>query len=224
MTEVFLIRHAINDWVKTGRLAGWTPGVHLSSDGRTQAAALGAHLARARLSAIYASPLERTMETAEAIAAHYPALSVQPLAELGEVRFGDWEGARLKKLQRQALWQAVQLYPSRVQFPNGETFRQAQVRAVDAIERLVGRHAGQRIAVVSHSDIIKLVVTYYLGAPLDAFQRVEISPASLSILWLAHSRPIIVRLNDTSFLPDRPPARVSPSWWRRILAGLLGQR
>lgn len=220
MTEILLIRHAINDWVATGKLAGWTPGVHLSPDGQTQAAALGAHLASARLHAIYASPLERTMETAQAIAAHYPTLRVEPLEGIGEVRFGDWQGAKLKDLRRQSLWQTVQVYPSRAQFPAGEAIRQAQVRAVDAIEALVQRHPGQRVAVVSHSDIIKLIVTYYLSAPIDAFQRVEVSPASLTVLVLHGDRPTLVRLNDTSFLPplpSRPPRR---SWWQRMFKRL----
>lgn len=224
MTEILLIRHAINDWVSTGRLAGWTPGVHLNSDGQAQAAALGERLAQAGLAAIYASPLERTMETAQAIAAHYPALRVEPVDGVGEVRFGEWEGARLDRLRRQPLWQTVQLFPSRAQFPQGEAIRQAQARAVDAIELLARRHRGQRIAIVSHSDILKLVVAYYLGAPLDAFQRIEISPASLTILHLHHDRPTIARMNDTSYLPQlaRPAAR--PSLWRALVGWLLPHR
>lgn len=220
MTEIILIRHAINDWVATGKLAGWTPGVHLSPDGQTQAAALGTQLAVARLDAIYASPLERTMETAQAIAAHYPTLRVEPLEGVGEVRFGQWQGAKLSSLRRQMLWQTVQIYPSRAQFPGGEAIRQAQVRAIDTIETLVRRHPRQRVAVVSHSDIIKLIVTYYLGAPLDAFQRVEVSPASLTILLLHHDRPTLVRLNDTSFLPKLPTPPPRLRWWQRALAAL----
>jgi len=220
MTEILLIRHAVNDWVATGKLAGWTPGVHLSPEGQTQAAALGTHLASARINAIYASPLERTMETAQAIAAHYPTLRIEPLESVGEVRYGDWQGAKLKALRRQPLWQTVQLYPSRAQFPAGEAIRQAQVRAVDAIEAIVRRHPGQRVAVVSHSDIIKLIVTYYVGAPLDAFQRIEISPASVTVLVLHHDRPMLVRLNDTSFLPSLPSHPQSRKRWQRALARL----
>lgn len=221
MTEILLIRHAINDWVATGRLAGWTPGVHLSPDGQKQAVALGEHLAEARITAIYASPLERTLETAQAIAQHYPGLSVEPLEGVGEVRFGDWQGAKLKALSRESLWKTVQLYPSRAQFPRGEAIRQAQIRAVDAIELLVRRHPRGRVAVVSHSDIIKLVVTYYLGAPLDAFQRIEISPASTTLLYLGSDRPTLLRVNDTSFLPRPAQAPPSPrrSLWQRILGG-----
>ena len=144
-------------------------------------------------------------------------LSIEPLEGVGEVRFGDWQGARLKTLRRESLWQTVQLYPSRAQFPHGEAFRHAQIRAVDAIEMLVRRHPRGRVAVVSHSDIIKLIVTYYLGAPLDAFQRIEVSPASISVLYLSSDRPTLVRLNDTSFAEAgcSPPRR--RSLWTRLL-------
>ncbi len=205
MTEFLLVRHAINDWVNTGRLAGWTPGVHLNQQGRAQAQALGDRLARISLGAIYASPLERCMETAEAVAVHHPELAVQPLEAVGEVKYGKWQGARLSALRRQKLWQTVQIYPSRAQFPGGEAIRQAQLRAVDALEALVLRHPNQRIAVVSHSDVIKLVVAYYLGAHLDFFQRIDISPASITIIRLGSDRPSVLRVNDTSHLTALPP-------------------
>ena len=218
MTEILLIRHAINDWVKTGRLAGWTPGVHLNADGKAQAEALGNHLASVKLAAVYASPLERTMETAEAITAHHPTLSVQQLDGVGEVRYGSWQGEKLSKLRREKMWETVQVYPSRAHFPGGEAIRQAQARAVDAIESLVLRHTNQRIAVVSHSDVIKLIVAHYLGAHIDLFQRLNISPASMTVLHLgAGSRPFIDRVNDTSFLPARP-APAAPSKPRGILS------
>lgn len=224
MTEILLIRHAVNDWVKTGKLAGWTAGVHLNADGQAQAAAVGTHLADARLAAVYASPLERTMETAQAIVAHYPALHVQPLDGVGEVRFGEWEGAKLQALRRETLWQTVQIYPSRAQFPRGESIRQAQARAIDAIEEVARRHRGQRVAVVSHSDIIKLIVTYYVGAPLDAFQRIEIAPASLTILHLGQDRPTLARMNDTSFVPHLVPPPGQRSFWQRVARWLAPRR
>jgi len=220
MAEFLLIRHAVNDWVKTGRLAGWTPGIHLNPDGQAQAAALGERLAKGPLGAIYSSPLERTLETAAAIASHHRGLTVQSVDDLGEVRFGDWQGKKLGKLRHEKLWQTVQIYPSRARFPGGETFRQAQVRAVDVLESLVGRHANQRVAVVSHSDIIKLVVAHYLGMHLDFFQRIEISPASITAIWLGTDRPTVARVNDTGHLSSLPhPAarRSTPRWSRRIL-------
>lgn len=217
MTEFLLIRHAVNDWVKTGRLAGWTPGVHLNEEGKAQAEALGKRLSQIPLTALYASPLERTVETAEAIAGHHSNLSIQRLEAVGEVRYGNWQGEKLSKLRHEALWQIVQHYPSRAHFPGGEAIRQAQARAVDALETLVTRHPNQRVVIVSHSDLIKLIVAHYLGMHVDFYQRIEISPASLSILWLGADRPTIVRLNDTahlSGLPGVPPS--PPRRWQRV--------
>lgn len=203
MTELLLIRHAVNDWVNTGRLAGWTPNVHLNTEGNAQAEALGKRLANTSLAAIYTSPLERTRETANAVATHHPKLQVQTLDGVGEIRFGSWQGQKLDKLRKEKLWNTVQLYPSRAVFPDGESFRQAQARAIDALELLATRHPKGRVAVVSHSDIIKLIVTHYMGAPLDMFQRVNISPASITVIYLGPDRPYIGCVNDTS---HNPPA------------------
>ncbi|MBN2304884.1 MAG: MSMEG_4193 family putative phosphomutase [Anaerolineae bacterium] len=216
MTDFLLVRHAINDWVKTGRLAGWTPGVHLNPDGQAQAQALGEHLAKTPLVAIYSSPLERTMETAEAIAAHHPKLRVQSLDDVGEVRYGQWQGKKLSHLRREKMWHTVQVYPSRAHFPGGEAIRQAQSRAVDALETLVAKHPTDRVVVVSHSDIIKLMVAHYLGAHLDMFQRIEISPASLTLIRLGANRPTIMRVNDTSYLPPANHRPARPSRWGRV--------
>ncbi len=204
MTELILIRHAVNDWVDTGRLAGWTPGVHLNTLGKAQATALGERLSGVALTAIYTSPLERTRETAEAIAAHHAQLTPLVLDGVGEVRFGSWQGEKLDKLRKQKLWDTVQLYPSRAQFPGGETIRQAQARAIDALETVAARHPKGRVVVVSHSDMIKLIVTHYMGAPLDMFQRVQISPASVTIIYLSSDRPYIIRVNDINHNPPGP--------------------
>ncbi|MFN8418445.1 MAG: histidine phosphatase family protein [Anaerolineae bacterium] len=111
MTEFLLIRHAVNDYVKTGKLAGWTPGVHLNDEGRAQAVALGQRLASTKIDALYASPLERTVETAQAVLEHHPDLTLQLLEEVGEVRYGDWQGAELNKLYRRKQWLMVQAFP-----------------------------------------------------------------------------------------------------------------
>ena len=206
MTTFLLIRHAVNDWVKTGKLAGWTPGVHLNEDGQAQAAALGQRLADRPLKAIYASPLERTMETAQAIAAHHDGLAVQSLEAVGEVRYGRWQGEEVKKLVARKMWQVIQYVPSRASFPEGETMRQVQLRAVDALETLAERHPRQMIAVVSHSDVIKMILAHYLGMHLDLFQRIVVSPASLSVVELGYGRPFVALVNDTSHNPPKKPA------------------
>ncbi|MBO9310287.1 MAG: MSMEG_4193 family putative phosphomutase [Chloroflexi bacterium] len=200
MTEFLLIRHAANDFVKTGRLAGWTPDVHLNAEGRAQAAALGERLARTPLDAAYSSPLERCVETAQAVLAHHPHLTLVLSEAIGEVRYGRWQGAALKELAKRKLWRVVQITPSRARFPEGETLRAAQMRAVDALEQLAERHPRQRVAIFSHSDVIKLILAHYLGMHIDLFQRIEISPASISIVRLGSLRPSVVQINETSHL------------------------
>jgi probable phosphomutase (TIGR03848 family)/uncharacterized repeat protein (TIGR03847 family) len=209
LSEFLLIRHAVNDFVKTGKLAGWTPGVHLNELGLAQAAALGERLADTRIDALYTSPLERTVETAQAVLEHHPNLQMQLLEDVGEVRYGAWQGAELGKLMQRKLWRNVQLFPSRVRFPGGEAMREAQRRAVNAIETLNERHPRETVAVVSHSDIIKMIVAHYLGMHLDMFQRIEIGPASLSILRLGGwGRPFLVQINETTYLPE--PKKETP--------------
>jgi probable phosphoglycerate mutase len=209
LSEFLLIRHAVNDFVKTGKLAGWTPGVHLNELGRAQASALGERLAYTRIDALYTSPLERTVETAQAVLEHHPNLQMQLLEDIGEVRYGAWQGAELGTLMQRKLWRNVQLFPSRVRFPGGEAMREAQRRAVNAIETLNERHPRETVAVVSHSDIIKMIVAHYLGMHLDMFQRIEIGPASLSILRLGGwGRPFLVQINETTYL--REPNKETP--------------
>ena len=200
MTTILLIRHAVNDFVKTGKLAGRLAGVHLNEEGIAQAEALGRRLADAPLKRIYSSPLERTMETAAAIAAHHPQLCVERREEISEVEYGDWQGKAIGELQGRKMWGVVQEYPSRAVFPNGETMRAVQARIVNAIEAFLRDHPEQMIALVLHADLIKLALAHFLGMHLDVFQRIVISPASISTLHLGHSRPLIIGLNDVAHL------------------------
>lgn len=200
MTRFLLIRHAVNDFVRSNRLAGRMAGVHLSEDGRAQAAALAERLAQEALDQLYASPLERTMETAEAIRVHHPHLPIRHHEGLGEVRYGDWQGANISDLARRKAWRVVQEYPSRARFPNGETMRGVQTRVVDALEELALLWPGAQVAIVFHADLIKMALAHYLGMHLDNFQRIDVAPASISKVTLGHSRPWISGLNDVSHL------------------------
>jgi probable phosphoglycerate mutase len=207
MTTLFLIRHAENDFMRKGRLVGWLPGVHLNERGRAQAAALVDLLARVRLQAIYSSPLERALETAEPLA-RARGLPVVARPDLGEIRYGRWQGRSLRSLSRQKMWSVVQHSPSLAHFPEGESFRQAQARIVAEIDALCARHPGpkQAIACFSHADAIKLAIADFIGLPLDLFQRLSVDPASISVLVLETGRVRLVRLNDTraTQVPDGP--------------------
>jgi len=201
-TTLLLVRHAMNDWVKTGKLAGRSPGVHLNPEGRQQAEALAQRLASRSLQAIYSSPLERAQETAAAIAGPHK-LPLQISSAIGEVDFGDWTGQELKKLSQEPEWALVQARPSAMRFPNGESPREMLTRAVDEIERLAAAHRQECIVLVSHCDVIKAIVAHYLGLHLDLFQRLVVSPASISVLSFSPMGmgAFITGLNDTAHLP-----------------------
>ncbi len=202
MTQLLLIRHAVNEYVKTGKLAGRIEGVHLNDDGKLQAEALGTRLAEAPLRHIYSSPLERTLETAQAIQQHHPNIVLDTHEGLLEVDYGDWQDKKVSDLSRRKMWDVVQEYPSRAYFPNGETMRAVQNRVVDTIEALVEKHPNELIALVFHADLIKMAVAHYLGVHLDNFQRIMIAPASISMLMLGHSRPYVATVNDTAHLRE----------------------
>lgn len=194
---VLLIRHAVT--AATGkRLGGWTPGVHLSDEGREQAERTAGALAQAPLSAVYASPLERTQETARIVAKPH-GLPVRTRKGVGEVHYGDWTDKPLGQLRRRKQWRVVQHTPSRMTFPGGESIRGAQARAVDTVEAIAAGHGDKEVvAVVSHGDIIKAAVAHFVGMPLDMFQRLVISPASVTSVALgADAPPVLLRCNDT---------------------------
>jgi len=203
VTRLLLIRHGANDAHKEGVLIGWTPGVHLNQEGRAQAEALARRLAPVEIAAMYASPLERTLETAEIVAAPHD-LPVVVREDLGEVRLGRWTGQPLEKLRKRRLWRKVQFVPSAMRFPGGESFQEVQARIVAEVEHLCSEHPEQTIAVVSHADVLKAVVAYTIGLHLDLFQRLVIAPASLTVLDLGGLMPRLLCLNDISHLPAVP--------------------
>jgi probable phosphomutase (TIGR03848 family) len=201
MTAILLVRHATT--AATGkRLGGWTPGVHLDAKGRAQADAVAARLAHANVAAVYASPLERTQETAKAIA-QACRLRVRTRRGLGEVDYGDWTDKPLGQLRRRKLWPVIQQTPSRVTFPGGESIRGAQARAVDSIEELAAAHGDDVVVAVSHADIIKAVAAHFLGMPLDTFQRLVVQPASITTIMLREAHPpMVLAINDTAHLTE----------------------
>ncbi|MCA9896537.1 MAG: MSMEG_4193 family putative phosphomutase [Ardenticatenaceae bacterium] len=213
MTTIILVRHGENDWVKKHRLAGWIEGIHLNENGRIQAAAAAERLSTLPITTLYSSPVLRCRETAEFIAASQN-LPICSLEEVGEVRYGKWEGKKVKKLAKKKEWFTVQFFPSRMQFPGGETIRQVQTRGVNALEALAAKHADKDIiVVVSHADLIKLVLAHYLGVHIDLFQRIIISPASVSVLHLAPNGMVRVgRINDDGPLqpPPKPAEKETP--------------
>jgi probable phosphomutase (TIGR03848 family) len=205
VATIVLVRHATT--AATGkRLGGWTPGVHLDEAGQAQAKATAERLAELPVAAVYTSPLERTRETAGAVARAH-GLRTRVRRGLGEVDYGEWTDQPLGTLRRRKLWATIQATPSRVTFPGGESIRGAQARAVDTVETLAAEHGDETLVAVSHADVIKAVLAHYLGMHLDSFQRLVVSPASASVLHLpAGGTPAVLVCNHHGPLP-RPPER-----------------
>lgn len=205
MAVILLVRHGENEWVKKGRLAGWIPGVHLNEKGKEQAVNAAARLAHLPITAVYSSPVTRCLETAHPIAAAFD-LPITTIEAVGEVRYGKWEGKKIKKLAKKPAWYIVQHFPSRHQFPGGESLREVQSRAVTALEQLSQRHSEEIVVVVSHADVIKLILAHYLGVHLDLFQRIGLSPASVSAIALNPKGTVhILRINDDGPIQFSPP-------------------
>jgi probable phosphomutase (TIGR03848 family) len=199
-TRLVLARHAVT--AQTGPLlSGRAPGVDLSDTGREQAKVLGERLAGLPIAAVYASPIERTTQTAEAVAQHH-GLTVQPLPGVIEADYGEWTGGKLADLAKTDLWKTVQRAPSRARFPNGESLAEMQSRMVTALEAVVERHPGKLVVVVSHADPIKAAIAHYTGVHLDLFQRIVVSPASVTVFELSAHGAAMVKCNDTGNLDE----------------------
>jgi probable phosphomutase (TIGR03848 family) len=195
MPALLLIRHGENEYVKKGRLAGRLADVHLNEKGREQAQVLAERLSSAPIKAIYSSPLERAMETAEPIAKAL-SLEIIPRDGLLETDYGEWQGKTLKQLRRRKLWRSVQRTPSLMRFPGGETFAECQQRVCGEIERIYRGHKPKDlVACVFHSDPIKLAVAFYIGLPIDNFQRLMIAPASITGIHIGETGSSLLNLN-----------------------------
>lgn len=201
MSTVILLRHGLT--AMTGPvLAGHTPGLHLDERGVRQALAVAARLACVPLTAIVTSPLDRCLDTADAVLAAQRATGVQPAwhvdERIVECRYGDWTGKALKDLAKEPMWKVVQQQPSAAIFPNGEALHDTQARAVHAVrdwDRQLGPDAVWLAC--SHGDVIKAIVADALGTHLDQFQRIVADPCSVSIIRYTDSRPFVLKVNDT---------------------------
>lgn len=205
-TTVLLVRHGLTP--TTGKvLPGRAKGLHLADEGRRQAQIAADRIAElAKVDAVYSSPLERAKETAAPIS---KALGLKTKIDRGlfECDFGDWTGKELAKLSKLPEWQTVQRAPSTFRFPNGESFTEMQTRMVSTLDRLRQQHPGGTIVCVSHADTIKAAVAHALGTHIDLFQRIVISPASVSALTWHPGGPIVLAVNSTG----RPLTELKPA-------------
>jgi probable phosphomutase (TIGR03848 family) len=204
MATVLLVRHGRTSANTSGVLAGRSAGVRLDDIGSEQAARTGDRLAAVPLAAVVTSPLERCRQTAKALtdrqAAQAPAVRDKGLLE---VDYGRWTGAELKSLAKEPLWKVVQTQPAAATFPGGEGLAAMAARAVAAVRRwdatLEAEHGpGAVWAAVSHGDVIKAVLADALGLHLDAFQRIVVDPASVSVVRYTPGRPFVLMTNTTA--------------------------
>ena len=214
MATVILLRHGRTSANASGTLAGRTPGVHLDDLGQGQAARAGDRLSVVPLAELVSSPLERCRETARAVATRQASRPrVRTDKALTECDYGEWQGRKLRELAKLALWKTVQTNPSAATFPGGESLPQMQSRAVDAVRRrdaqVTAAHGAEAVwLAVSHGDVIKSMLADALGMHLDLFQRIQVDPASISVIRYTEARPYVLASNthegDLSWLAPQP--------------------
>jgi 2,3-bisphosphoglycerate-dependent phosphoglycerate mutase len=215
MPTLILARHGRTTANATGVLAGRTKGVHLDDRGAEQARAAAERLAGLPLAVVVSSPLERCRETARAIVKLQetkPATATE--RGLVECDYGDWTGRELKTLAKEPMWKTVQTHPSAAEFPHGESMAEMSARAIGSVRRWDAKVEAEQgpdavWVAVSHGDVIKAILADALGIHLDAFQRIVVDPASLSVVRYTPLRPFVVSMNtsggDLSHL--KAPAR-----------------
>jgi len=209
MPLLLLIRHGENEYVKTGKMAGRLPGVHLNERGRQQAAELAEALKQIPIKAIYSSPLERAVETAEPIV-EGRKIEIQLRPELMDTNIGKWQGRTIKQLGWTKKWKIVQRAPSRFTFPDGESFLETQTRIASCLDEIAASHKPKDIvAVVFHADPIKLAVAHYLGMPLDHFQKLACDTGSVTVLYLSETGAHLMKFNQ------KPPFELLPKMNRK---------
>jgi probable phosphoglycerate mutase len=193
-TVVVFVRHGQTP--STGKiLPGRAPGLGLAEKGHAQAQAVAEHLKDSKnVAAIYASPLQRTRETAAPIGKTL-GMKVQTDKGLLECDFGEWTGQDLAKLRKLPEWKAVQRNPSGFRFPGGESFSEMATRMSSTIDRYRVAHPGKTVIAVSHADPIKAAASVALGVPLDLFQRIDISPCSMTVIAYTQEGPFVHCVN-----------------------------
>jgi probable phosphoglycerate mutase len=221
MALLLLVRHGHTP--TAGKvLTGWERGVHLTEEGREQADRLARRLEALPVDAIYTSPLERCRETAAPLAAR--GIEVRVRRGLIETGYGDWTGRSIRQLARTRLWRTMQRTPSAIRFPGGETLRDVQARAVDVVEEIVQAHPEGTVAVVTHADVVRLLLAHFAGLHIDQFERFVVDPASVSAIELRDGLARVLRVNDTGDLRSlvRPQRTRRPAGHRTAAGKMEG--
>jgi probable phosphoglycerate mutase len=196
VTIFFLVRHGTHDLLDRV-LCGRMPGVSLNAKGREQAEQIGRRLSQERIDLLQSSPLERANETAAPIARHTGA-ALELVPALNEIQLGEWSGRTFEEIKAEPAWQQWNKARQVARAPGGESMLEAQQRVISHIDHVRARYPDARVVLVSHSDVLRAIILYYLGMSLDEFGRIEISPASVSTLVVEEWGAKILALNEVS--------------------------
>lgn len=200
MTRLIFIRHAATGCVAS-RLAGRDPNVHLSAAGKGQSRRLAHSLKQHRIGKIYSSPQPRARETAEFLA-QLSGDTVAIAAQLDEIDYGEWTGRSFDELRGIAEWRDFNSLRSCTRIPGGELMIEVQTRVLALMESLRQRHRAMTVALVSHADVIRGALAHCLGMPLDLLLRLEVSPASVSMVAMEEYGPRVLCINNTEAISD----------------------
>jgi probable phosphoglycerate mutase len=200
MTQLIFIRHAATDCVAT-RLAGRDDNVHLSAAGKVQGQRLAHSLKRQGIGKIYSSPQPRARETAEFLA-ELLGDSVKIAPQLDEIDYGEWTGRSFEELRGIAQWRDFNSLRSCTRIPGGELMIEVQARVLSLMESLCQRHSAMTVALVTHADVVRGALAHCLGMPLDLLLRLDISPASISMVAMEQYGPRVLCINNTEGADD----------------------
>ena len=202
MTRVLLVRHGESTWNGLGRYQGRLDA-ELSSLGWRQAQALASALRGTDLHAIYSSPLQRALKTAEVIAGGR-ALEVRVEPDLVEIDHGDWSGLEREEVARRypELYRLWREEPARAPMPQGESIMQVSERVTAAVARLVEAHPQQTLLLCTHDAALRALVCSLMGMSLDRMWWLRLDSGSLSTVEYEGPEPRVIQLNDTCHLAD----------------------
>ena len=194
MTIFRLLRHGQHDL--QGRVvAGRMPGVGLSERGRAEIASIAERLAGDGVAALYSSPLQRTRESAEILAARL-GLPIGFRDDLIELDFGEWTGSTFDAVRADPRWEPWRTQRSLASIPGGESMRAVQHRAVEAMFDITEGHRDEAVVAVSHGDVIRAILVFALGMPLDFYGRIEVGVGSLSTIRIDQAGIRVLAVNE----------------------------
>lgn len=193
-TTVYLVRHGDIDC--GDRIPGRMGGMHLSDHGKKQANDLLGFFRDRRLDAIYSSPMERAVETAQELA-DCKRLKIVICDAFNEIDFGEWTNKKFTKLESDFGWKQFHFFRNGAVIPGGELMAEVQSRMISQLQLIKEKHEGEAVAVFSHNDPIKSVIAFYSGISLDLFLRIRIDTGSVSVLKFENEWCEISMINIT---------------------------